>query len=156
MQRLVRDPNRELPGLLPRLHSILGDYRVNGKVATALIHLYRTESEPSPGVVTIGDACQNVCPSTGMGLTKICTDLSVLCSDCIPQWFATPGISREKIAQYFNDPRKQQTDIKALQDAAYRRNACTADSAKWKVHRARLHLTRELGRLQRVYRAAAS
>lgn len=156
VQRLVRDPNRELPRLLPKLHSILGDYCVTGKVATALIHLYRTESELSPGVVTLGDACQNVCPSTGMGLTKICTDLSVLCSDCIPQWFATPGITREKIALYFNDPRKQHTDAKALQDAAYRRNACTAESPKWRVHRARLHLTRELGRLQRVYRTAAN
>jgi hypothetical protein len=32
---------------------------------------------PQPGVVQIGHAFQSVCPSTGMGLDKVLTDVDV-------------------------------------------------------------------------------
>ena len=144
VQRLVRDPNAELPRLIPQLERAIGDYRVTGKVETSLIHLYRTDGHLPPGVVLIGDACQNVCPSTGIGLSKIFTDVDVLCSHCVPGWFQSSGMDSEKLMNFAGNPRKLATDTQALENAFYRRHACTARSRKWKIHRARLHLSRQL------------
>ncbi|HLZ40110.1 MAG TPA: hypothetical protein VKQ11_04070 [Candidatus Sulfotelmatobacter sp.] len=144
-QRLVRDPNRELPRILPNLSNAIGEYRIEGKMEASITHLYRTEGEPPDGVVLIGDAAENVCPATGTGITKILTDVSVLLEH-VPHWFATPGMSKQKLHSYFADPRKIAADGSAVRAARYRRNACSERSLKWRVHRLRLHLSRQLKR----------
>lgn len=146
MQRFVREPNRELPRMIPKLSRAIGEHRVIGKVEMCSINLYRTAGPAPDGVVLIGDAAQNVCPSTGMGLTKIFTDVQVLCSECAPAWFQTPGMGREKTEIFFKHPRKLAADNKAVQDAYYRRHACVARSLKWRIHRSKLHLNLQLGR----------
>lgn len=146
VQRFVRDPNRELSKMVPQLARAIGEHRVTGKVEICFINLYSTEGAAPHGVVLIGDAAQNVCPSTGMGLTKIFTDVDVLHSECTPRWFETPGMGREKTQMFFSNPRKLMADRKALQDAYYRRHACAARSLKWTIHRGRLHLNMQFGR----------
>lgn len=136
-QRFARNWERELPRILPKLTRAIGDHRITGRVEASMINLYRTDGEPAPGVVLIGDAWQNVCPATGMGLTKIFSDVEVL-SECVAHWFETPGIGREKLETFFHDPRKTAVDAKALRNAHYRRSACSARSLKWKIHRLRL------------------
>ena len=140
-RHFLKEPEGELRKCFPRLNRAIGEYRVSGSVETSLIHLYCTEGEPVPGVVLIGDAAQNVCPSTGMGLSKVFTDVDVLCSKCVPAWFATRGMGSEKTAEFWSDPQKRLVDAKALADARYRRQARTDRSWRWRIHRARLHFS---------------
>jgi 2-polyprenyl-6-methoxyphenol hydroxylase-like FAD-dependent oxidoreductase len=144
-QGLIRDPNRELPRLIPRLNRALGEHKVITRVESALIDLYRTDDEWPDGMVLIGDACQNVCPSTGMGLTKIFTDVQVLCEH-VPVWFSAPAMGREKLQSFVHDARKNAVDKKAIRNAYYRRNASSAQSLKWRIHRAKLHLSMQFAR----------
>jgi len=56
-------------------------------------------------LVVIGDAFQSVCPATGTGLTRVLTDVDVLCNECIPDWLATPGMGPEKIDRFYTQAR---------------------------------------------------
>jgi 2-polyprenyl-6-methoxyphenol hydroxylase-like FAD-dependent oxidoreductase len=144
-RRFLEELAEELRQCFPKLEEAIGAYRVAGKIETSLIHLYRTEGDVQPGIVLIGDAAQNACPSTGMGLSKVFTDVDVLCTECVPEWFASPGMSSEKTASFWNNPRKRATDAKAIQDAVYRRKARTESSLRWKIHRARLEFAMRFG-----------
>jgi len=139
-RRFLKNPEAELEHYFPNLRQATGGFQIAGKVETSIINLYRTEGEPLPGVALIGDAAQNACPSTGMGLSKVLNDVDLLCGEHAPRWFETPGMSAEKIAQFCGDPRKRAIDEKALRGAVYRRQARTDKSLRWKIHRTRLHL----------------
>ncbi|HVN19425.1 MAG TPA: FAD-dependent monooxygenase [Dongiaceae bacterium] len=145
LQRLAHDPNRELRRLFPRLERAIRDYEVVGKVDAAITNLYRTEGQPQPGVVLLGDASQNTSPPTGRGLTKIFTDVLVL-RECVPCWFETQGLGSEKVQQFLDHPRKKSADTKAARDAAYRRNACCGRTLQWRIHRTKLRLKMQLAR----------
>jgi 2-polyprenyl-6-methoxyphenol hydroxylase-like FAD-dependent oxidoreductase len=136
----IHDPMQGIQKCFPKLQQIIGKVEVTSKVENALVHLYRTEGE-LPGVALIGDACENVCPSTGMGLTKILTDVDVLSSQCIHSWFATSGMGVEKLSRFSTHPDKCAVDSRALQNAFYRRQASTGRSLRWRIHRTRLHMS---------------
>jgi 2-polyprenyl-6-methoxyphenol hydroxylase-like FAD-dependent oxidoreductase len=144
LRKFVLNPQQELRRLMPGLRRVIGHYSVAPHVQTSTISLYRTQGLPPAGVVLIGDSAQNVCPSTGLGLNKVLTDIDVLCSECVPEWFRTPGTGREKMAAFAAHPRKVEADKKALQLARYRANACTNERLKWRIHRSRLSLRMEL------------
>jgi len=146
VRQFVQNPDEGLSQCFPKLDRAIGDYRVISKVETSLINLYRTYITRLDGVVLIGDAAQNVCPSTAMGLTKVLTDVDVLCTKCVPDWFRTPRTDSSKISEFYNFPRKRATDAKALHDALYRRQACTGSSIRWRVHRTRLHIEMRFGK----------
>lgn len=137
----INSPMEGLQKCFPELQEVIGKIKVTSKVENAVIHLYRTEGEPPPGVVLIGDACENVCPSTGMGLTKVFTDVDVLSSECVHSWFGTSGMGVEKVAAFFTHPRKCSVDSTALQNAFYRRQASTGSSLRWRIHRTRMHMS---------------
>jgi len=141
LRQFTHEPDQMLKRCLPKLSRAIGEYRVVSKVETSRTDLYRTEGDPPPGVVLVGDAAQNVCPSTGMGLSKIFTDVDVLCSDCIPLWFASPGMGSDKMTSFYGNPRKLATDVKAVQSASYQRRATTDRSLRWRIHRLRTHLS---------------
>ena len=124
-QTLMREPGPELARLLPGLEKVLGDFVVQGRVEACRIDLYRLKDCVRPGVVMVADAYQSVCPSSGMGLSKVLTDVDVLCNTCIPEWFASPGMDVPKIAQFYADPRKQQVDDEALKRAVRSRRLAT-------------------------------
>ncbi len=138
-RRLLKNPEAELDHYFPNLREAIGAFRIAGKLETSIINLYRTEGEPLPGVVLIGDAAQNACPSTGMGLSKVLNDADLLCNEHAPRWFETRGMGATKIAQFSSDPRKSAIDDKALRGAIYRRQARTDKSLRWRIHRKRLH-----------------
>jgi hypothetical protein len=87
----------------------------------------------------IADAYQSVCPSTGMGLSKVLTDVDILCNDCIPQWFASPGVDLAKIRQFYANARKRQVDDKALQRALRGRRLATDYSLRGQARRMIAH-----------------
>jgi hypothetical protein len=49
-------------------------------------------------------------------------------------------MSLEKIANYYTDPRKQQSDARSLEWAEHRRNVSTQTTLRWKLHRAKTYL----------------
>ena len=152
VRHFISEPRRELnyvfPELVrPELVRLTGDFGVVGQVETGRIDLYQMQATSQPGVVLIGDAFQNACPSTGMGLSKVLTDVDVLCSEYVPQWLATRGMGSEKVAMFYGDLRKRAVDRSALEKAAYRRRAVTDPSLRWRVHRWRLRLGRQFSRI---------
>jgi 2-polyprenyl-6-methoxyphenol hydroxylase-like FAD-dependent oxidoreductase len=138
VRAFLREPDRLLDELFPRLRQLTGPYRIGGRVQTARTDLMRTIGDPVPGVLLLGDAHQTSCPSTGTGLSRIFTDIDLLASEYLPRWLATPGMSAAKIGTFLQDPRKVQSDAAALESALYRRRARTASSLRWKTHRLRL------------------
>ena len=139
VRRMIKEPHDTLLDALPGLDRVLGPFTVPGKVETAGIDLWRIENAPDlDGLVVLGDAYQGVCPSTGTGFDKVLGDVDVLCSNHIPNWFATPGMSRYKIASFYSDPRKQHIDRFSLQKAHYERWAATSPTWSAGLHRARL------------------
>ena len=135
---------------LPKLRRLVGEFRVISKVESGAVDLYRVKGEPQPGVVLIGDAFQNSCPSTGSGLSKIFTDVDVLSSEFVPRWFATPGMGADKIATFYTNAQKRDMDGESLRVALYRRRAATDLSFRWYIHRLRLHLSMQFGRPNRA------
>jgi 2-polyprenyl-6-methoxyphenol hydroxylase-like FAD-dependent oxidoreductase len=139
IREFLRAPQSLLDHALPSLPRVCGDYRITSKVEFGRADLYRTEGNMPDGVVLIGDAFQSVCPSTGLGLRKAFTDVDVL-AECVPAWFSTPGMSAQKLASFYEHPRKLSIDAHALQNALHRRSVAIGSSLRWQLHRALLHL----------------
>jgi 2-polyprenyl-6-methoxyphenol hydroxylase-like FAD-dependent oxidoreductase len=138
VRAFILEPERMLRQCLPKLERVTGAYRVVSRVESGRIDLYRMDGAPPRGVAMIGDCFQSVCPSTGMGLDKALTDVDVL-AECVPRWFASPGMGRDKLAQFYHHPRKLATDARALQNAHSHRQAAMDSALRWRIHRFLLH-----------------
>jgi 2-polyprenyl-6-methoxyphenol hydroxylase-like FAD-dependent oxidoreductase len=139
VRAFIREPERMLRKCFPKLDRVTGKFRVTSKVESGRADLYRTEGNPRPGLILIGDAYQSVCPSTGMGLDKILTDVDAL-AECVPRWIATPGMGPDKLADFYHHPRKHGIDAQALQNANQHRQAVMDRSLRWRLYRFLLHL----------------
>ncbi len=156
LRLLAQDPRHELRTLMPGLVHFLGDFTIPGKVQLRPIDLERAENFVRPGVVLVGDVFQVSCPATGTGVSKLLTDVNVLCNTHLPRWLDTPGMGAEKIAQFYEDPRKQACDSQALHWAEYRRAVSTETGLGWELHRRRVYLHRRMRDLfDRTLRRAA-
>lgn len=138
VRAFIQEPERMLRQCLPKLDHVTGKYHVISKVESGRADLYRVDGHPQPGIVLIGDVFQSVCPSTGMGLDKILTDVDAL-AECVPRWLATPGMGADKLADFYNHPRKVATDLRALQSANRHRWAAINPSLRWRIYRFLLH-----------------
>lgn len=134
-RRFIRQAGTELTRLFPKLTRVIGAFDVVGRVEAARIDLYRMESVEQPGIVLLGDSFQSVCPSTGTGLSKVLTDVDVLCYDCLPAWFATPGIDAGKLAMFYGNPRKRAIDDASLSGALHNRQLGTRGGPFWGARR---------------------
>ena len=134
-QAFMRSPQAELDRLLPGLRNVLGDFAIQGRVEACRIDLYRLKDCVRPGVVMVADTYQSVCPSSGMGLSKVLTDVDVLCNTCIPAWLASPGIDVDKVKQFYDDARKREVDDEALNRALRSRRMGTDRSLPWQARR---------------------
>ena len=133
---LTEAPHVAIERTMPKLTRVVGEWRAISKVEIRAIDLYVTDVPRVDGIVLVGDAWQSVCPATGTGLGKVLTDVDVLCRTYIGAWLDTPGMGAEKIASYYNDPRKIACDDSSLRDAEYRRRFITERSLRWRIHRA--------------------
>jgi 2-polyprenyl-6-methoxyphenol hydroxylase-like FAD-dependent oxidoreductase len=140
-RQLARQPRATLDRSIPGVTALIGDWTVTSKVESHGIALYHVDPPSLDGVVLIGDSSQSVCPATGSGLSKVLTDVDVLCRTWLPQWLATPGMPATKIASYYADERKIAVDRDSLANAEYRRRVSTDDSWRWRIHRQRSYLT---------------
>jgi 2-polyprenyl-6-methoxyphenol hydroxylase-like FAD-dependent oxidoreductase len=116
-RQFLQEPTQQLARLLPGLRAVIGDYDVEGRVEACAVELFKTQMPAQPGVILLADAFQSVCPTTGMGLSKVLTDADVLCHDCAPRWLQTPGMGVEKIQEFYLSPRKQAVDRAAWDSA---------------------------------------
>lgn len=140
VRELVIDAFGRLDRSIPRMRRVSGAWRATSKVENVPIDLYTTERPSLDGVVLIGDAFQSVCPATGTGVSKVLTDVHRLCMNHLPKWFATSGMSRDKIASFYMDPVKIECDRNSLTIAEHRRNFSTAPGFRWWIHRRKSYL----------------
>jgi 2-polyprenyl-6-methoxyphenol hydroxylase-like FAD-dependent oxidoreductase len=95
-RNFLRTPHAELDRLLPKLAQVTGRFEVVSRVEAWRTQLYRMEGYLQPGLVLLADALQNVCPTTGLGVSKVLTDVDVFCHECVPRWLSTPGMGVER------------------------------------------------------------
>lgn len=134
-RRFIRDARSELARLFPKITRVIGEFDVVSRVETGRIDLYRMEGVERPGVVLLADSFQSVCPSTGTGLSKVLTDVDVLCYDCLPTWLATPGIDAGKLAMFYDNARKRAVDDASLFGALHNRQLGTRRGLFWGARR---------------------
>ena len=141
IRELRRAPAATLHAALPGLRAFVGDFDVVEKVENWTMDLSVAENVDQPGVVLIGDAFQTSCPAAGTGVTRLLTDVERLCNVHVPDWFASPGMDKHKIAQFYRDPVKRAVDADAMRLAHYRRSLTIDPSLRWNLHR-RQHFMR--------------
>ena len=132
---LRKEPRLAMERAFPWLQRLLGDYQVTTKIENRVIDLYVADAQPLDGVVMIGDAVQSVCPATGTGLSKVLTDVVLLCEEYVPTWLRFNDLSASVIAQFYGDPRKRACDSNSLKAAQYRRRLATDRSPLGWLHR---------------------
>jgi len=122
------------------LAEVIGEFEVVSRVETWRTVLYQVEGYLQPGLLLLADAFQNVCPTTGLGVSKVLTDVEVFCSEC-PGWLATAGMGVEKIGSFYRMPRKTQVDELSIMEAWRNRQLSLNRSFAWQARRARRRWT---------------
>lgn len=103
-------PRETMLALMPGLRKLMGDLEVVGAVKIRPVDLYATRGHLRDGIVLVGDAFFTSCPAAGIGARKAMIDVERLCNIYIPTWLATPGMTAEKTAAFYNDPLKRHCD----------------------------------------------
>jgi len=135
VHELQQDPVAVLARAMPRLTRVTDSWHPVSKVESRPIDLYTVRRPERDGIVLVGDAFQSVCPATGTGVSKVLTDVAQLCLSYIPEWLRTPGMSAQKVSQYYTDPVKLASDRRSLKSAEHERHFATDASLSWRLHR---------------------
>jgi len=135
VHELAQDPVSVIARAMPRLTRVTGPWQPTSKVESRPIDLYSVREPERDGMVLVGDSFQSVCPATGTGVSKVLTDVAQLCLTHIPDWLRTPGMSAQKVSQYYADPVKQASDRRSLKSAEHERHFATDASLRWRLHR---------------------
>ncbi|HEX8028161.1 MAG TPA: NAD(P)/FAD-dependent oxidoreductase [Vicinamibacterales bacterium] len=143
-RRFMKQPLDVLLQTLPRLTRFTGEFELTSAVQAGRLGLCVVDNGAQAGVVPIADAYQSVCPTAGQGLSKVLTDAAVLANECVPGWFATPGMGADKIQQWFEHAHKRAVDERALSSAEYRRRVSIDCSLRWRLHRAKVDVQHRL------------
>ncbi|MFJ6321325.1 MULTISPECIES: FAD-dependent oxidoreductase [unclassified Rhizobium] len=141
IKSLHESPKDTLVTAFPFLSETIGDFEIVGTVDSWLTDVTIADNCQQDGVVLIGDAFQSSCPATEIGVSRLLTDVERLCTVHIPQWMAASAFDRAKIAAYYGDPYKQESDALALQLAALRRDLATNTDLRWRTRR-QIHFLR--------------
>ncbi len=147
VRHLREDPLAALFGLMPGLRKTLAGAVVTSPIEIRSTDLFRTGPPQRPGLVLIGDARASSCPATGLGVTRILTDIRQLAHVHLPSWLQSPSMHAGKIAQFESDPVRLRLDAAALRQAEAGRSVALETSLVWR-------LRRRLGALRRWARQA--
>ncbi len=135
LRRMRQTPEAALHEIMPNLHRLTGEFKVDGAVKIRPADLYGTRGHRQPGVVLVGDAFSTSCPAAGTGTSKVFTDVERLCNAYIPNWLAGPGMSETKISQFYDDPEKCACDENSTREA-YALRAMSLDTGlSWHARR---------------------
>jgi 2-polyprenyl-6-methoxyphenol hydroxylase-like FAD-dependent oxidoreductase len=135
LRRFREAPEAILFDNLPHLRRLTGDIEITGFVNIRPADLYVTNNCVQPGVVLVGDAFATSCPAAGTGTGKVFTDVERLCNHHIPQWFASPGMGADKIANFYDDEVKRACDTHSAGKAYQLRSLSIDGSLPWKAKR---------------------
>jgi len=136
------DPMAGLLEAMPGLAPLLTGARIVQPAEIRATDLYETEGHAIDGVVLIGDAFRSCCPATGMGITRILTEIRLLTKTHLPAWLATPGMGAGKIAAFYADPAKLRIDDRAARRAETSRSTSTRTTLPWRARRTLAELKR--------------
>ena len=120
---------------LPGLAQFTGLLRVNGPLKIRPVDLVATADLFQPGVALVGDAFSTACPVSGTGAAKALLDAERLCNVYVPQWFTTPDMSVAKIAQFYNDPQKRESDTHSFRTSMFAKRAALGQGLLWTAFR---------------------
>jgi 2-polyprenyl-6-methoxyphenol hydroxylase-like FAD-dependent oxidoreductase len=135
IKRLRDNPAAVIAETLPGLAQFTGLLRVNGPLKVRPVDLVATDDLLHPGVALVGDAFSTACPVSGTGAAKALLDAERLSNVYVPQWLATPGMSVEKIAQFYNDPHKRESDTHSLRTSIFAKRAALGQGLLWTAFR---------------------
>jgi 2-polyprenyl-6-methoxyphenol hydroxylase-like FAD-dependent oxidoreductase len=135
LRQMREAPQDTLFALMPGLRKLTGAFEVAGFVKIRPIDLYVTEGHRQAGIVLVGDAFATSCPAAGTGALKVLNDVERLCNVHIPQWLATPGMSAEKIAAFYDDPVKRACDDFSVAKAYGLRSFSIDPALPWRARR---------------------
>lgn len=135
LQRMRHTPETALREIMPNLHRLTGELKVEGNIKIRPADLYVTTGHRQAGIVLVGDAFCTSCPAAGTGTSKVFTDVERLCNVYIPAWLATPGMSAQKISRFYDDPEKRDSDEFSAREA-YSLRAMSIDTGlSWHARR---------------------
>jgi len=135
LRRMRRTPEDALHEIMPHLHALTGDFKVEGDIKIRPADLYITKGHRQAGVVLVGDAFATSCPAAGTGTGKVFTDVERLCNVYIPAWLTTPGMGLLKISQFYDDPEKQACDEESTREAYNLRSMSIDTGLSWHLRR---------------------
>src|SRR4029077_17754701 len=117
------------------LAQFTGALDIAGPVKIRPVDLVAAEDILQPGIALVGDAFSTACPGSGTGAAKALLDAERLCNVYVPQWLATPGMSVQKIAQFYNDPDKLQSDAHSFRTSIFAKRAALGQGLLWTAFR---------------------
>jgi len=146
------NPQAMLCELMPEIAGQCGNFAVAGPVEVRQVSLTTTRQHRRAGVVTIGDAFWTTCPTPGIGINRVVTDVDRLASTYIPQWLETPGMDADKICAFYDDPVKVATDEAGMRSSIYAKRITIETGLEWRLRRLRNNTARQLMILGRKMR----
>ncbi len=129
------DPLGSLTRTFPKLAPLLAGAQAAGPAEFGVTDLYEAQGHVRAGVLMVGDAFSSSCPATGMGITRILTDVRQLSGVHVPAWLATTGMPAGKIAEFYSDPVKQALERRSRRSAQAGRSAATRVDLRWRAYR---------------------
>ncbi|UVK46411.1 FAD-dependent monooxygenase [Mesorhizobium sp. AR07] len=139
-----KEPQKMLCELMPEIAAQCGNFKVGGPVEIRPIDLTRTEGHRRDGVVFIGDAFCTTCPTPGVGIERVMTDVDQLHSLHIPRWLETPGMAADKICAFYDDPVKIAADENGMRASYYAKAITIGTGLEWRIRRLRNNTARQL------------
>ena len=145
LKEMRKSPVETLLAAMPGLAKLTGNFEVTSDVKIRPVDLYVTNGHRQAGIVLIGDAFATSCPAAGTGSGKAMIDAERLCHVHIPTWLATDGMGADKVAAFYDDPVKIESDAFSAAKAQYVRAIATDTSLGWTARRLRNSIARHVG-----------
>jgi hypothetical protein len=68
-------------------------------------------------------------------LSKVLTDVDVLCNEFVPRWMAASAVPQDEVAAFYRHERKTAVDDHALKQALAGRDSVLSNSLQWRLRR---------------------
>jgi 2-polyprenyl-6-methoxyphenol hydroxylase-like FAD-dependent oxidoreductase len=137
LRRVVME--RGLSGLMPVIDHNFGPVRTMGRIEMRANDLLMVSGPLYPRIALVGDAYQTPCPALGNGISRLLSDVTLLCEEHLPRWFAASDFSADSVRRFYDDPRKRAADRRAIKDAFFRRQMTCSESLRWRLQRWRIY-----------------
>lgn len=137
-------PQKMLCELMPEIAAQCGNFEVAGPVDVRQVSLAKTQGHRRDGVVFVGDAFWTTCPTPGIGIGRVMTDIDQLSTVHIPRWLETPGMTADKINAFYDDPIKVASDEEGMRVSIYAKQITIETGLEWRVRRLRNNTARQL------------